>query len=227
MKYQIRINSANTVEEIKEYWSSEDYIQLLEKFDYPDADKTSENNLEELLLMAITDFEPNKAAAILLEYKLSDELNEGQIEQISNDMLLDKIAEEYPEISLHATLFHINQLLFKAFNGKFPNTKATIVEFSIDPLVKDEQTEFTKEKVLKLLSSGLSESNLIKRLFGEQMTAGKTFPEAENILWELETSDDRNFKLLTSDYWLSKGDMIAETFEANYEEVEETEAFQN
>lgn len=225
MKYQIKINSADTVEEITEYWSSEDYIQLLEKFDYPDADKGSESNLEELLLMAITDFEPNKAAAILLEYKLSDELGEGQIEQISNDMLLDKIAEEYPEISLHATLFHINQLLFKAFNGKFPNTKATVVEFSIDPVEKDE--EFTKEKVLKLLSAGLSDSNLIKRLFGEQMNEGKVFPEAENILWELETSDNQNFKLLTSDYWLSKGDLIAETFEANYEEVEESEEVQS
>jgi hypothetical protein len=61
--------------------------------------------------MAITDFEPNEAAAIVLDYKLSDSLNEGQI-QISNDMLIDKISEEYPEI-MQAPLYHINQLLFK------------------------------------------------------------------------------------------------------------------
>jgi hypothetical protein len=30
---------------------------------------------------------------------------EGQIEQISNDMLLDKICEEYPVIKLHAPCF--------------------------------------------------------------------------------------------------------------------------
>jgi hypothetical protein len=47
-------------------------------------------NLSELLSMAITDFEPNEAAAIVLDYKLSDSLNEGQIQQISNDMLIDK-----------------------------------------------------------------------------------------------------------------------------------------
>ncbi len=155
MKFQIKINSATTVEEIEDYWSTEDYVQLLGKFNYPDAEKSSKDTLKELLLMAITDFEPNEAAAIVLEYKLSDHLNDGQIQQISNDMLLDKIAEEYPEISLHATLFHINQLLFKAFNGKFPNTKATFIDCSIIPLEKNGEIDFTKETILKLLGAGL------------------------------------------------------------------------
>jgi hypothetical protein len=44
---------------------------------------------------------------------LSDSLNEGQIQQISNDMLIDKISEEYPEIAMQAPLYHINQLLLK------------------------------------------------------------------------------------------------------------------
>jgi hypothetical protein len=86
--------------------------------------------------MAITDFEPNEAAAIVLDYKLSDSLNEGQIQQISNDMLIDKISEEYPEIAM-APLYHINQLLFKAYNGKFPNAKATVMEFSVMPSKED------------------------------------------------------------------------------------------
>jgi hypothetical protein len=94
-------------------------------------------NLSELLSMAITDFEPNEAAAIVLDYKLSDSLNEGQIQQISNDMLIDKISEEYPEIAMQAPLYHINQLLFKAYNGKFPNAKATVMEFSVMPSKED------------------------------------------------------------------------------------------
>jgi hypothetical protein len=39
---------------------------------------------------------------------LSDSLNEGQIQQISNDMLIDKISEEYPD-SDAGPLYHINQ----------------------------------------------------------------------------------------------------------------------
>lgn len=223
MKFQIKINSATTIDEVSGYWSAGDYVQLLEKFNYPDAEKASKDTLRELLLMAITDFEPNEAAAILLDYKLSDQLNEGQIQQISNDMLLDKIAEEYPEISLHARLFHINQLLFKAFNGKFPNTKATVIDCSISPLENGEETDFSKEMVLKLLSPGLTENNLVKRLFTEQMTEKKPFPEAENILWSIDQSANGNIKILTSEYWLSKDDLTATEFEAEFEKAEVSE----
>ncbi len=223
MKFQIKINSFKTLDEVSDYWTTADYIQLLDLFGFPDAESASEDSLKELLQMAITDYEPNEAAAIVLEYKLSDDLNKGQIEQISNDMLLDKIAEEYPEINLHGTLFHINQLLYKAFNGKFPKTKASQFECTITPLDKKEPIEFTKEVTLKLLNEGLSESNLIKRLFGDKMTGNTYFPEAEDILWELETKDGENFKILTSEYWLSQDDLVAEEFEGSYEAPEETD----
>jgi predicted RNase H-like nuclease len=84
--------------------------------------------------MAITDFEPNEAAAIVLDYKLSDSLNEGQI-QISNDMLIDKISEEYPEIAMQSFISY-QSTAFKAYNGNF-QTKATVMEFSVMPSKED------------------------------------------------------------------------------------------
>jgi hypothetical protein len=221
MNYQVKIQNINTVDEIKEYWSNEDYIQLLGKFSYPEAASAKVENLSELLSMAITDFEPNEAAAIVLEYKLSDFLSEGQIQQISNDMLVDKISEEYPEIGMQAALFHINQLLFKAYNGKFPNAKATVIEFSVTANKEADTRKLTKENVLKLFSKGLSDRNIIKRLFDEQMHQNAAFPEAENILWDLSTSDDINYTLNTSENWLKKEDFIASEFEGVLEEVTE------
>jgi hypothetical protein len=76
-----------------------------------------------------TDFEPNEAAAIVLDYKLSDSLNEGQIQQISNDMLIDKISEEYPEIAMQAPLYHINQLLLKRTMENFQMRKLPLWNF--------------------------------------------------------------------------------------------------
>jgi len=219
MNYQITIKTANTVDQIEEYWTNEDYIKLLEKFDYPDASDADPASLNELLLMAISDFEPKDAAVILLEYKLSEDLNDGQIQQISNDMLLDKVCEEYPEIGLHSTLFHINQLLYKAYNGKFPNAKATIMEFCIAPLKAENYKELTKENVLKLLNNGLSDSNLIKRLFDLAMNENAPFPEASAIIWDLKTTDNANYTLITSEYWLSKDDIIASEFEGILEEI--------
>ena len=212
MKFNIKVKNASTIEEIENYWSNEDYVNLLELFSFPDAKAVKAENLREMLFMAITDFEPNEAANILLTYKLSESLNEGQIDQISNDMLLDKICEEYPEIDLHYDLFNVNQLLFKAFNGKFPNAKATIVDFMMESL-DDFKGEISKEMVLKSFEHGLSDSNLIKRLFTEKMTSSEDFEEAEDILWKLNKKEDSNFTLITSEYWLNKDEIIASEFE--------------
>ncbi|MBC7556537.1 MAG: hypothetical protein H7195_06210 [Chryseobacterium sp.] len=212
MKFSIKVNSALTIEEIENYWTNEDYVTLLELFSFPDAKTIKPENLREMLFMAITDFEPNEAAKIILTYKLAENLNEGQIDQISNDMLLDKICEEYPEIDLHYDLFNVNQLLFKAFNGKFPNAKATTVDFSMNSL-DSYDGKITKEIVLKSFNRGISDSNLIKRLFTEKMSTEDYFEEAKDIIWKLEEKGHSNFVLITSEYWLNKDEIIASEFE--------------
>lgn len=221
MKYAIKIESIKTVDEIQEYWTTKDYSELLEAFGFPDsAESKSENR--ELLFMAITDFEPAEAATILLKYKLADHLTDGQIDQISNDMLIDTVCEEYPEMELQSTLFHINQLLNKAYNGKFPSAKATIIECSVTPLDKSADIEITKEILLKLLSNGLSDRNILKRLFSEQMEKEVPFPEAENIIWDMEAKDNHSFRIITSGNLLKDEDVISSEFEGTVEINEDT-----
>lgn len=220
MNYKVIIKRIDTVNEVEGYWSDEDFIQLLEKFNYPDGATAEKKNLPELLAMAISDYEPNEAAAIVLDYKLGEELNEGQIEQISHNMLIDKVCEEYPEIQMQGRLFHINQLLFKAYNGKFPNAKASVVHFSMTP-IDGEPRELTPENVLKLLNNGLSDRNLIKRLFNDQMTQNIPFPNAAAIIWELNTTDNDKYSLVTSENWINNDDIIASEYEAVLEEIEE------
>ena len=221
MKYKIEIENIEIVDEIENYWTNDDYVALLEKFDYPDGSKAEKNSLKELLFMAISDFEPREAAVIVLEYKLSDQLTEGQIQQVSVDMLIDKVCEEYREIGLHSTLFHINQLLFKAYNGKFPNSKATVIGCKISSLEGENLDKLTKENILKLFANGLSDSNIINRLFDQAMHFNAAFPEADDILWDLETRDNINFKLTTSEYWIGKEDILSSEFEGVLEEVKE------
>ena len=220
MNYQIVIKSIDTVNEVEGYWSDEDFVQLLEKFNYPDGATAEKRSLPELLEMAISDYEPNEAAEIVLKYKFPDRLSDGQIEQISHNMLIDKVCEEYPEIHMQGTLFHINQLLFKAYNGKFPNAKASIVHFSMTP-TDGEAQKLTAENVLKLLNNGLSDRNLIKRLFENQMSQNIPFPEAEDIVWELTTEDDINYNLVTSENWINKEDITEYEFESVLEEIED------
>ena len=219
MKYAIKIHKISTVDELPDAWNSEDYKQLLERFDFSDAEGSDINELKELLFMAIADLEPNEAAAIVLDYKLADELNENQIEQLSHEMLLDKISEEYPEIHLHSQLFNVNQLLYKAFNGKFPNTKATIIDFEIKPLGNADKT-ITEEIVLKCFAQNVDSHNVANRLFGNQLKAEETFDEAKHIIWNLQKKDE-NYRMITSDYWMGKDEFLSDEFEAVIEFFEE------
>jgi hypothetical protein len=209
MKFTIKLKKLKTIEKIDGYWKNEDYIELLELFDYNDAKSLPEAELLEMLNMAITEFDPSEAAQILLNYKLSEHLNKGQIENISHEMLLDKVAEEYPIIPLHYPLFNINQLLFKAYNGKFPKTMASVLDFELS---FEGEIEINKEVVLRTLSDLLSSHSLLKRLFSEQLDSDKELKDAEGIIWELKELGQNNFQVITSEYWLSNEDIALDEF---------------
>ncbi len=206
MNYSVKIHSLKTIDELAGAWKDADYVELLKRFDYEDADKIQPGELKEYLFLAIADFEPHEAAAIVLAYKLSDVLTEGQIENISHEMLREKVAENYSDIYIHKELFVINEFLFKAYNGKFPHTKAIVVE--LEAKEKGEKaTDVSKELILKILRPGLSDSNLIVRLFGDQLESDAPFPEAEGIVWELEDKGSGVYILTTSEKWLSQDDV--------------------
>jgi hypothetical protein len=219
MKYGIKIHKISTVDELPDYWTVEDYKELLERFNFPNDETNNINELRELLFMAIADIETNEAASILLDYKLSNDLNEGQIDQLSHEMLLDRISEEYPEIHLHEALFSVNQLLYKAYNGKFLNTKATLVDFEITPLGNADK-KITKEIVLKCFTKNLDSHNIAIRLFGQQLNAEEKFTKASHVLWNLIPKEG-HYTMATSEYWMRKDEFLSGDFEAKIEFFEE------
>lgn len=206
MKVKVSILEVKTVNEFDFYWNNKDYIKLLDEFDFPDADKSKPEDLLDLLYMAIGDFEPDEAARILLNYKLGEELNEGQIQSISHEMMKDKVAEEYREPALHLDLFCINQLLYKAYNGKFPNTEASIIDLEISPS-KPSDLQINKEILIKALSAGLKDNNLIKRLFPEQLNGNEEFTDAEKTIWKVDKTGGNAYQLVTSKYWVDREDI--------------------
>lgn len=211
MKSSVIISDLKTVETIDNYWTNDDYIALLAEFNFPDASNSNPEELLEMLQIAITDFEPNEAAEILLNYKLGDRLNRGQIENISNELQTDKLAEEYPDISFHYPLFNINQLLYGAYNGKFPNTEA--ITFTINlKLQADLDVKVTKEIVLKSLAAGLNDHNLLHRLFADQLKGEAAFDEAEDIIWILTDLGNHNYRVTTSTYWISRDEFLKAEF---------------
>ncbi len=204
MKAQVKISSIEVVNELAYYWNDKDFINLLKLMDFPDAEMSKPEDLKELVHMAITDFEPDEAARVLLTYKLDEKLTEGQIHSLSHEMIDDTIAEEYPDPALHYDLFNINQLLFKAYNGTFPNTEATIIKLAIQT---DQETEINSEILLKVISASLSDRSLILRLYADQIAGESPFDDAAKIIWLYNKLGDDEYEIVTSKYWIDKEDI--------------------
>ena len=220
MKYLVKINDVKSTDELEGAWNNDDFKELLARFEYPDAEQLKTTELKEYLFMAISDFEPSEAAAILLDYKLSDILAEGQIDNLSHEMLRVKVSENYTEIDLHHDLFNINQLLYKAYNGKFPQSRVSIVQFEITG-EHNAPVEITKETALKALSYGLSENNLINRLLSDQLEGRTSFPEAEGIVWDLQNMGTHVYSITISEKWLTKNDFTNLEYECTVEPFED------
>lgn len=210
MKIHIEIIDVQTVNQLEDYWKTEDFKNLLTAFDIQGIDGVKPSEILEYLNMAINDLEPAKAAEIVLQYKLGDALNEGQIQNIAHEMTIDKVSEEYPDPELHVDLFSVNQLLYRAYNGKFPNTEATIIRLKLS---SSEDFEVNKEVILKSLVPGLQENNLVTRLFNDQISGEAEFNDAAKVIWEFKQEND-TIQLTTSDYWISKQDFELKEFDA-------------
>lgn len=197
------MSSSRSIYKIDNAWTNTDYFNLLEAFDFPDAKSINEEELFEMLSLAVSDYEPEEAAEIVLNYKFSNRLKGGQIKNLAQEMLQDKVAEEYPDISFHFDLFNINQLLHNCYNGKFPKIKASVIDFE---LTFKGKVEITKELIVRTISDLLSHKSLLKRMFSEQLDASSEMKDAESIIWNLEVLQPNTYRIISSDYCLNAED---------------------
>lgn len=219
MKYKVNLIDVTSIDEIDGKWSHDDYVELLDVFEYGDPGDASDQDLKELLYMAITDFEPQEAAELILKHKLGNELNAGQIEQISNDMLKENVAEHYSDISFHSRLFDINEFLYKAYNGKFPHAKASVVKVKIVPHHKSDII-MDESLVLRCLAPIIDDHAVIKRLYKNQLIGEEVFDEAADIIWYFKDLGNDEYQIITSDYWINNQDFTASEIEVKIDTEE-------
>lgn len=211
MKFRVKIARLTYSNDLK-VWTDDDYSKLLEIFDFADVTDIDINERQEMLFMAISDFEPDEAAERVLEYKLGSQLSKGKIQSLSHEMLEDKVAEEYPDPELHYDLFNVNQLLYHAYDGTFPNTEASVIMLDCKE-VNGMAYDMTEEIMTKLLSGALVDGSIIKRLYSDQIDARVAFSDGAKFIWSLEAVEDNSYKLITSRYWIEKEDIANHEFE--------------
>jgi len=227
MKHSFRVEPIkfSTIQDLPNAWSNQDYKSLLEKMDFDGITEIPENELKDMCLMSLTDNEPEDAAKIVLEYIFKERLNSGQVENLSNEMLDERLWEEYADLSLHEEFFNAAQLLYEAFNGKFPHPEAVRFQVRIRAKTPSELSIFnqnTETALIRILVKGMPDNTLINRLFDEQLEDGE-FSEAKDIIWQLKKSEETKtslvFDVISSEYWF-KDFKYVEPFEAEIQQEE-------
>ncbi|WP_210520417.1 hypothetical protein [Hymenobacter terricola] len=229
-KFTVERLTFSTLTELPDSWQNSDYKALLIKMNYDNPDAISEAELKDMCLMSFTDLEPREAAEVVLGYLFPEQLNAGQIENLSHQMLTEKLWEENPELPLHKGFYQATQLLHDAYNGTFPSTKAVQFQVKCTAETPDGAAIFADAPaapLLRLLAQGLPDNALLNRLFSTQL-AGPTFEEAKSIIWQLKADktagNSVTFDVVSSANWLEDfkyADVYEATTHADEVAVEE------
>lgn len=209
-KFTVERLSFTSLTELPNSWQNQDYKALLVKMNYDNPDEINEAELKDMCLMSFTDLEPREAAEVVLGYLFPEQLNAGQVENLSHQMLTEKLWEENPELPLHEGFYKATELLHTAYNGTFPRAQAVQFQVKCTAGQAEDLAVFADAPaapLLRLLAQGLPDNALINRLFGTQL-AGPNFEEARSILWELTTVKQEGtavtFEVVSSASWLEE-----------------------
>ncbi|GGQ31037.1 hypothetical protein [Shewanella litoralis] len=220
-QFTVQIDSFHKISKIPNAWSNEDYLHLMALMGLDDGlEGMDSTELREMCMMSLNDLGDVEAAKIVLSHLFIDEVTEGKIDQLANDMVGDRMWEEYSDCLFHERFFSAYALLREAFNGVF--AQPTGVEFSVNITAKDADDltlfdESLHAAMVRLLSAGLSPDALMHRLYEDQIK-GTHFPESEGILWKLELVASeglsRQYKMVSSAFWFEQFANV-EQFDAN------------
>ncbi len=208
-KFALVVEEFRVIREIEGSWTSDDFKKLLELMEFEQAAETSDEDLREFCLMSLQDLKPRDAARLVLGHRLGDSLNAGQIENVSHEMLDEKLWEEFADVALHERMFHVGSLLHQVSPGSFPVPDAVCVQLVVTaengPARELLAGSINESLVVRLIADGMDDSSTLRRMFGEQLS-GNAFPEADKIIWTIavttESADVRRIEIVSSGLWL-------------------------
>ncbi|MDH3328067.1 MAG: hypothetical protein OEM01_02420 [Desulfobulbaceae bacterium] len=219
-KYNVEILDFKKISEIPGSWIDADYKELLIRMGIDDADEIPVGELKEMCLMSLADQDPDGAAVIVLDYLLGDKLSAGQIQNLAHEMKDEKKWEEYPDVHLHRQFFVAHQLLYEAFNRKFPRPTGLSIMFTVSAANKESFIIFKispEASMIRLLVKGMPERVILNRLYDEKLE-GRRFEEAKGIIWDLQMirKDDltRTYQMISSYLWFGELEDV-ESFEGS------------
>lgn len=192
-KFSFVIQSVKIVSELPGTWNPADCLGLLNHLEFEGAADIPEAQLKEYAAMALQDLEGPEAARALLDITIGNRLSDGKKQNASEEMQTDRLWEEYPDLSCHEPIFNAQVLLSQAFSS-VPTPEVNLVHATLRPMdpasearLKELSTPSLQEAfVARCIAAASSETSILNRLFEDQL-AGGPFPEAEHLVWQIQT----------------------------------------
>ena len=210
--FDVSVKGLKKIQDLPDSWSETDYRSLLRDLEIDGVDDLGGSDLYDVLLMALQDLGAEQAGELVLAHKLKQRVSRGVRENIVQDLLEGQRAwEENSNLYLHADIFAASVLLYAAFPAAYPKPDMMRLDLRLwatgstgkNLLAEPPEAAF----VARMLADGMSEKSILERLFGKQL-AGRSFPEAEGIIWRAEFGEhsaDGTETILTvysSRHWL-------------------------
>lgn len=221
----VTVTGLDTIRDMPDTWSEPEYHALLDALEVDGTTEMTGSDLEDMLLMALQDLDPEEAADTILAGKLGDTLSRGARQNIVQDFIDEQRPwEEAADISLHARIFAAAVLLQKAFPARFsrPDMMRLTLRLTAhagraaEMLHHDPQPAF----VARILADGMNESSTLERLFDDNIESS-SFPQAASIIWRAEFGEHdpgppaaATLTVYSSDLWLKSMEDI-DTFESD------------
>ncbi len=198
--FDVSIQEYWKISALPDAWSTRDYESILEMSGYEDTNEMSDSYIREMAIMSLQEYQPEKAADLLINYRLGNKLNKEQRQELIQELQAQEIWEENGDMSLHEEIFNISSLMHSIFPKVFPSTHAICVLVEIiawNTYAKEQLNYINESFICRLIADGISEHSILYRLFGEQLL-GLKFPEADNIIWKYEIVDEKEDSLIFS-----------------------------
>ncbi len=207
--FHVQILSFSNLLEIEGARTPAHFAALLDAMEYGDRSGMSDDELREMSIMSLQDLKPAEAASLVLKHDMGEVLRDGQIRNLANEMLDEKLWEDYADSSLHERMFTAGSLLYAAFPQSFPVPDAVRVELEVtaaNAAAKRLLTAAPNESFLvRLIADGMDDQAVLHRLYSNQLK-GKSFPNADEVIWIVRTDavaeDVMRLELISSGYWL-------------------------
>ena len=190
--FDVSVLSHDEIHSLTGDWDSEALQKVLALADADDIGEIAEEDLEDICLMSLQDIGNQRAGEIVLEAVFDDSMRPGVRQNLVDDLQEDQPWDDFAEISQQRGIFTAVCLLHKAFPVRYGTPDATRLTIKVQAETRASLTSIDPQKcawLLRLLACGLSDDNIVHRLYGDELKKGE-FTEASGLIWQAEIAEE-------------------------------------